>query len=231
MFKRLMNEELEGAPIFLLDLEGSRVAPVPALYVGEKSKSEEDAEGLYSRLYQILDELQNSTDDEDEAKISFSELPEYCAGQEFAKRCLASEQRPWWAYFQAGGLWLQILDELQNSTDDEDEAKVSFSELPEYCAGQEFAKRCLASEQRPWWAYFQAGGLWLQLGLLVAVGGSMFFAWNKISAEKFVCGISEEGGLVVLYMKKFVCGILLFSLAVGAWSSLQPILSSLFGGK
>ncbi|CDJ29985.1 DnaJ domain-containing protein, putative [Eimeria mitis] len=157
-FKRLMNEELEDAPIFLLDLEGSRVAPVPALYVGEAGASGEGAEALYSRIYQILDELQNATDEDEDAKISFSELPEYCAGQEFAKRCLASEQKPWWSFFQAGSLWIQ-------------------------------------------------------LGLLAAVGGLVFFAWNKITAEKFLCGM------------------LLFSLAIGAWSSIQPILSSMFGFK
>ena len=112
-FKRLMNEELENAPIFLLDLEGSRVAPVPALYAGEPSVSDEGAEALYSRLYQILDELQNAADEEEDAKIAFSELPDYCAGQEFAKRCLASAQRPWWTYLQAGGVWIQVNTELR----------------------------------------------------------------------------------------------------------------------
>lgn len=109
-FRRLLNEELEGAPIFLLDLEGSRVAPVPALYVGETgAASGEGAEGLYSRLYQILDELQTATDDDDEAKIAFSELPEYCSGQEFAKRCLASDQHSWWTSLHAGGILIQVI--------------------------------------------------------------------------------------------------------------------------
>ncbi|CDJ60881.1 DnaJ domain-containing protein, putative [Eimeria maxima] len=152
-FRRLLNEELEGAPIFLLDLEGSRVAPVPALYVGETgAASGEGAEGLYSRLYQILDELQTATDDDDEAKIAFSELPEYCSGQEFAKRCLATR-----LVSSRGRVYLRRLE-------------------------QDYR------------------GVYLQ-------------------------------GISLMRSQKFVCAMLLFSLGIGAWSSVQPILSSLFGGK
>lgn len=109
MFNRLRYEELDDSPVFLLDLEGSRIAPLPALFVGEIGASAESAEGLYSRLYQTLDELQSAPDDnDDDSRISFSELPQYCAGQEFARRCLPSEQRSWWTFFQSGGWGIQV---------------------------------------------------------------------------------------------------------------------------
>ena len=97
-FMKLVNEELGGTPLFLLDLEGSRKAALPPLYLGESGASTEGAEVFYKRLYQALDELQqlSSTDEEGDAKLFFSALPDYCSGQDFAKKCLASVQPSWW---------------------------------------------------------------------------------------------------------------------------------------
>lgn len=109
MFTRLVREELDEAAIFLLDLEGSRVAAVPPLYVKSEGSGSKSAESFYRRLYQALDELQ-SLSDEEESRIVFSALPDYCSGQEFPKRCLASSQPSWlwqlltgWSLIQVGG--------------------------------------------------------------------------------------------------------------------------------
>lgn len=109
MFTRFM-EELDSPPLFLLDLEGSRVAALPPLFVGDAST--ESTESLYKRLYQALDELQSSSDDEEEARLSFSALPDYCSGQDFAKKCLASEQRSWWRELLTGWSFLQVRGQM-----------------------------------------------------------------------------------------------------------------------
>ncbi|OEH75135.1 putative DnaJ domain-containing protein [Cyclospora cayetanensis] len=152
---RMVKEELDDTPVFLLDLESSRVAALPPLYVEETGKANESKENVYKRLYQALEDLKSATDDEEETGL------------------------------------------------------LSFSPLPEYCSGQNFARQCLASVQNSWWMLLSAGW-WLQILLLLCIGIATFMFWNKITAEMFLCGM------------------VLLSLGIGAWSAIQPLVGYVF---
>ncbi|KAL8434511.1 hypothetical protein Efla_000027 [Eimeria flavescens] len=109
LFLQFLKDQLNHPSLFLLDLEGSRVSPLPPLFVGDSDSAAGGSADVYKRLYQLLDDMQNSVDEEDESsRLSFSPLPEQCTGQEFLKKCLPSEQRSWLAYLFSGWTLLQV---------------------------------------------------------------------------------------------------------------------------
>ncbi|PFH38604.1 DnaJ domain-containing protein [Besnoitia besnoiti] len=122
-FFTFWKEELESSPLFLLDLEGSRVVPLQdssfALERGEKRQKalEEEKQSqrqVLANLYQLLDTQQHKGEDEEfgETSMDFQPLPDYCNAVHFAKRCLASAA-PSWFWTTLTGLfefsWIRVL--------------------------------------------------------------------------------------------------------------------------
>ncbi|KAL8272148.1 hypothetical protein Esti_003917 [Eimeria stiedai] len=113
-FTRFLRQTLNNAPLFLLDLEGSRAAALPPLFVRKDGSEDEGGKSsaeVYRRLYQTLDEMQSFSEEEESSdhQISFKPLPEFCSGQDFVKNCLVSEQRSWWSVLFSGGALMQVV--------------------------------------------------------------------------------------------------------------------------
>lgn len=122
-FYELWKEDLGFSRLFLLDLDGSRfarIAPSPSSASSSSSSKEAAQRRILSHLYQVLEsqQYQSKGEDEDEedeghdtrharrqeekgnagkfGRVVFEPLPDFCDGQRFVKKCLASAAPAWY---------------------------------------------------------------------------------------------------------------------------------------
>ncbi|PHJ25515.1 hypothetical protein CSUI_000623, partial [Cystoisospora suis] len=180
-FYDLWKEDLNFSQLFLLDLDGSRFAPIASSsrqhHETTSSKQEEveihPQRKILSHLYQILESQQYQTrgeDDEDDSQPSHRK-----------RRGGAHQDRP---------SQQKKTDERGEEEEEEDlHDLLVFEPLPDYCDGQRFMKKCLASAAPAWYWEVLASCLDLsftQIALLLGVVACVYFFGSSLNSEVVV---------------------------------------------